>query len=152
VKTHLKQNTWHDVVYLAHKLEELVVRQMLECELALRDIARIRLAKHRMTVTRNNLTALQRRPDVLLDCFVTGIFSNLGLHFCEPDEYFLVREAVQRTSETIQRRCIRKEWIRERGTDELSGVCRDVTTFVVTWNTSLNTARNVTQNRSPTHL
>ena len=104
MKTHLKQNTWHDVVYLAHKLEELIVGQMLECELALCDIARIRLAKHRMTVTRNNLTALQRRPDVLLDCFVTSILPNLGLHLCEPDEHFLVREAVQRTSETIQRR------------------------------------------------
>ena len=121
-KTHLKQNTGYDVVYLTHKLEELVVRQMLERELALRDIARIRLAKYRMTVARNNLTSLQRRPNVLLDCFVTSILSNLGLHFCEPDEYFLIRETVQRSSETIQRRCIRKEWIRERGTDELSGV------------------------------
>ena len=121
--TYLKQDIWHNVVYLSHELEEFVVWHVLECKLALRDIARIRLAKHRMTITRNNLTALQCRPNVLLDCFVTGIFTNLPLHFCEPDEYFLVREAVQRTSETIQRRCVRKERIRERGTDELSGVC-----------------------------
>jgi hypothetical protein len=76
---------------------------MLERKLALCDITWVRLPKHRMTVTGNNLSALQRRPDILLDRFVAGILSNLFLHFCEPDKYFLVREAMQRTGKTIER-------------------------------------------------
>ena len=92
--THLKQNTWNDVVDLAYKLEEFVIRQMFERKLALCDIARVCLAEHRMAITRNNLAALQRRPDVLLDCFVAGIFSDLGLHFGEPYKHLLVRKAM----------------------------------------------------------
>ena len=83
--THLKQDTRDDIVDLADKLEELIIWQMLERKLALCDITWVRFAKHRMTVTGNNLPALQRRPDILLDCFVGGILSNLFLHFCEPD-------------------------------------------------------------------
>ena len=109
--THLKQNTWDDIVDLADELEEFVIRQVLECKLALCNITGIRLAKHRMAVAGNNLPALQRRPDVLLDRFVTGVLSNLGLHFREPDKDLLVREAMQRTGKAIERGRIRKEGI-----------------------------------------
>jgi len=92
--THLEQNSRDDVVDLTHKLEEFVIGQMFECKLALSDITRVCLAKYCMTITRNNLPTLQRRPDILLDCLVGGIFSNLGLHFGEPYKYLLVREAM----------------------------------------------------------
>jgi hypothetical protein len=109
--THLKQNIRDDIVDLANELEEFVIRQVLECKLALCDITRVRLAKHSMAVAGNNLPALQSRPDVLLDRFVTSILSNLGLHFREPDEDLLVREAMQRTSKAIERGRIGKEGI-----------------------------------------
>lgn len=92
--TYLEQNTRYNVVDLADKLEELVIRQMLERKLALRDITWVRLAKDCMAVARNNLSTLQRRPDVLLDSFVACILSNLGLHLCEPDKHLLVRKAM----------------------------------------------------------
>ena len=109
--THLEQNTGDDVVDLAYKLEEFVIRQMFERKLALCDIARVCLAEHCVAIARNNLAALQRGPDILLDCLVTGIFSDLGLHFGEPHKHLLVRKAVQRTSKTIKCGRIGKERI-----------------------------------------
>ena len=38
---HLKQNTKHDVVYLTHELKELVVRQVLESKIALRNVVHV---------------------------------------------------------------------------------------------------------------
>ncbi len=100
--THLKQNIGDDVVDLAYKLEEFVIRQMFQRKLALCDITRVCLTENRMTIARDNLAALQRGPDVLLDCLITGIFSDLGLHFSEPYKHLLVREAMQRTGKPIK--------------------------------------------------
>lgn len=104
--THLEQNTGYDVVDLAYKLEEFVIRQMFERKLALCDIARVCLAQHSMAIARDNLTALQRGPDILLDCLVTGIFSDLGLHFCEPYKHLLVREAMKRSGKAVECGCV----------------------------------------------
>ena len=38
------ENTWCNLVNLADELEHWVIGQMLECELALRDISRVSLA------------------------------------------------------------------------------------------------------------
>jgi hypothetical protein len=100
--THLEQNTGDDIVDLAYKLEEFVIRQMLERKLPLCDIARVCLAEHCMAIARDNLAALQRGPDILLDCLVTSIFSDLGLHFGEPYKHLLVREAMQRTGKAVK--------------------------------------------------
>jgi hypothetical protein len=102
VDTHLEQNTRDDVVDLAYKLEELVIRQVFERKLALCDIARVCLAEYCMAIARDNLATLQRGPDILLDCLVTGIFSDLGLHFCEPYKHLLVREAMKRTGKAVK--------------------------------------------------
>ena len=34
----------------------------------------------------NNLSVIQRGTRIRLDCFVTGILPDLGLHFCEPEK------------------------------------------------------------------
>jgi hypothetical protein len=102
VDTHLEQNTRDDVVDLAYKLEELVIRQVFERKLALCNIARVCLAEYCMAIARDNLATLQCRPDILLDCLVTGIFSDLGLHFCEPYKHLLVREAMERTGKAVK--------------------------------------------------
>ena len=100
--THLEQDIWNDVVDLAYKLEEFVIRQMFECKLALCDVTGVCLAEYRMAIARNHLAALQRRPDVLLDRFIAGIFTDLGLHFGEPYKHLLVRKTMQRTGEPIK--------------------------------------------------
>jgi hypothetical protein len=84
---------------------------MFKRKLALCDITGVCLAEHRMAIARNNLPALQRRPDVFLDCLIAGIFSDLGLHFGEPHKHLLVRKAMQRTSKTIKCGRIGKERI-----------------------------------------
>ena len=48
-----------------------------------------------MTVSRNNLATLERRPDVLLDGIVGGILTNLAAHLLEPDQDFLVGKSTK---------------------------------------------------------
>ena len=100
--THLEQDTRDDVVDLAYKLEEFVIRQVFQRKFSLCDVTWVCLAKHCMAIARNNLAALQRGPYILLDCLVTGILSDLGLHFCEPYKHLLVREAMQGTSKAVK--------------------------------------------------
>ena len=91
-----------------------------------------RLSQYRVAVTWDDLAAFESTPDVLLDGFIRGVLAQLRLHLRQPDQHFLVRETVQRPSETIQGGTVRKEWIRERRADELAGVGRDVTSFMIT--------------------
>ena len=65
---------------------------MLECKFALSGVSRVRLAEDGMPVAGNDLARLESGPDVFLDGFVGGVFADLGLHFAEPDEDFLVGE------------------------------------------------------------
>ena len=127
-----EQDIGHDLVHLRNELEHRVVRQVLERELALGGVARVRLAEDGVAVARDDLTTIQRRPDILLHSLISGILANLGLHPAEPDEHLLVRKAVERASETVQRGTEGEERIRERGADELAGVRGDVATLVIT--------------------
>ena len=56
------KNTWCDLVNLADELEHWVIGQVLECELALRDVSRVSLAQDCVTVARNDLTSVESRP------------------------------------------------------------------------------------------
>lgn len=85
-----------------------------------------------MAVTGDNLAAVESAPDVLLDGIVRRVLAQLGLHLRQPGQHFLVCEAMQRSGETIQGGTIRKEGIRECGSDELASVGGDVAPFVVT--------------------
>jgi hypothetical protein len=84
-----------------------------------------------VAITRDNLAGVEGTPDVLLDGVVGGVLAQLGLHLRQPDQHFLVRKAVQRPGEAIQRGTVREERIRECRADELAGVRGDVASLVV---------------------
>ena len=60
----------HDLVDLGNQLEEFIVGQMLEGELALAGVAGIGLTEHSVTVTGNDLAGLEGLPDVVLELFL----------------------------------------------------------------------------------
>ena len=127
----LEEDAGDDVVHLVDELEHLVVGQVLERELALRHVARVGLAEHRVAVAGHDLAALERRPDVLAHGVVRRVLADLGLHLAQPDEHLLVREAVEGARETVQGGAEREEGVGEGGADELAGVRRDVAALVV---------------------
>ena len=55
----LGQDTRSDLVHLAHELEHWVIWQLAECELPLRHISGIGLAKNGVSITRNNATTVE---------------------------------------------------------------------------------------------
>jgi hypothetical protein len=99
---------------------------VLERELALGGVPGVGLAQDSVAVSGNDLSALEGRPDVLLDGFIRGVLANLGLHLAQPQEHLLVCEPVERPSETIERRREREEGIRESRADKFTGVRGDV--------------------------
>jgi hypothetical protein len=54
------------------------------------------------------------------------------LHLAQPKKDFLIRETVKRTSKTVERCAEGEERVRKSGANEFTGVCRDITTFLVT--------------------
>ena len=112
---------------------------MLERELALRHITRIGLPEDGVTVTRDNLSAFEGRPDVLTDCLVGRVLANLGLHLAEPDKDLLVCETMKRASKAVQGGSKGEVGIRESGADELASVGGDVATFVVSMDREVET-------------
>jgi hypothetical protein len=127
----LKKDVGNKVVYLSHKLEELVVRQMLQGEFTLGGVTRVGLPENRMSITGNNLTTFKGGPDVFFDSLVRCILTDLCLHLAEPDKHFLIGKAVERTSEPVKGSSVGKERVRERRTDKFSSVCGNISTFVV---------------------
>ena len=65
-----------------------------------------------MAVARDDLTAFERIPDVVLDNFVRRRLASLLDHPLKPDEHLLVREAVQWPCKTVQRSTEGKEGVR----------------------------------------
>jgi len=55
-----------------------------------------------MSITWNDLTSLECRPEVVLDGLIAKIIANSSLHLGEPVQDFLVGETVERTSEAVQ--------------------------------------------------
>lgn len=54
-----------------------------------------------MPVARDDLATFECRPDIGFDGVVCGVFADLGLHFAEPEEDFLVGETVEGTGKTV---------------------------------------------------
>lgn len=127
----LEENFGDDLVDLANELEHVVVREVLERELALSGVARVGLAEDSMAVAGHDLATLEGRPDVLADGLVRGVGANLGLHLAQPKEHLLVCKTMERAGETVQGGAKREEGVREGGADKLAGVRGDIATFVV---------------------
>lgn len=125
----LQQNVWHDLVDLRDQLKHREVRQMLECELSLGDISWIGLSQNRMAIARHHSSRLEQRPNELFQLLVRHVGrSELFHHVGDEDQYFLVGQAVQRTGKTVDAGGERQVRIGKRGADQVSGVCRYVTT------------------------
>lgn len=127
----LEEDVGHELVQLADELEQLVVRQVLERELSLGLVSGVRLSEDGVSVTRDDLASVERLPDVLGHLVVRRVLANLLLHSGDPVEDLLVGESVQRSGETVEGGGHREERVRERGSDEVSGVGRDVSSLVV---------------------
>jgi hypothetical protein len=83
----LRQHAGHDLINGVHHLEELVVGQVLEGELALARVARVRLAQNRVPEARDDLARVQRLPGELRNgLFVDGLALGveLGLEVLDP--------------------------------------------------------------------
>lgn len=118
----LKEDVGHERVELADQLEKLVVRQVLERELSLGLVSRVGLPQNGVSVTRDDLTTVERLPNVLGDLLVRGVNADLVLHLCDPVEDLLVGEPVQGAGETVQGGGHREEGVREGRSDEVTSV------------------------------
>ena len=78
----LREDTRGDFVDLADQLEHWVVRKLLLGEFALGDVTGISLPQDGVTITWNNLSSLEGRPEVVGDGLVAQIVTNGLLHLC----------------------------------------------------------------------
>ena len=90
--TGLEEDIRDDLVDLTDQLEQWVLGEMLQGEFSLGSVSRIGLSENGVTVTWDDLSTLQCRPDVLCDLLVRGIFTDLRSHLLDPSEDFLVSE------------------------------------------------------------
>lgn len=127
----LGKNTGCDLVDLRNQLEHLVVREVLEGELALGDIARVSLAEHSVAVAGNDAAGLEGVPEVLGDVLVRKVAADGLLHLLQPVENLLVSKTVKGAGETVQASGEREHGGGEGGADEVGGVCGHVAALVV---------------------
>lgn len=113
------------------EVEQVVVRHVLEGKLTLSSVTGVSLSQNGMAVTGNNTTSVQSVPEVLLNVFLGDVGSNLGLNLKEPFQDLLVGTSVKGTGKTVKTSGKRKEGGGESGTNQVSGVGRNVTTLVV---------------------
>jgi len=127
----LSQDARSNVVDLADKLEHGVLREVLKSEFTLRDISWVSLAEDSVTVPWNNLASLEGGPEVVLDALVRDVISNLLFHRNKPVQDFLVGQAVERASKAVQASGKGQHGRAESGSNQVSGVGRDVPSLVV---------------------
>lgn len=125
------QDWRHNLVDVADELEQRVVGQMLEGELALASVARIGLAEDSVSVAGNDLSRLEGLPDEVLDFVLVGVVSELAAQLLQPHEDLLVGQAVQWAGETVHAGGERQVRIAESGSDEMDSVSADISALVV---------------------
>jgi hypothetical protein len=143
----LGQNTWSNLVNLADQLVHLVIlavfltvistyllgkkKNFYLGKFSLGHVTGISLAENSMSIPWNNLTGLERGPEVVLDGLITEIIANSSLHLGEPVQDFLVGETVERTSKTIETSGEGEHGRAESTADQVRSVGTDVTTLVI---------------------
>jgi hypothetical protein len=126
----LGQDTRGNVVDLADELEHGVIRKLLKSKLALRHVTGVSLPQDGVTVTRDDTASVQGGPEVVLNGLVAEVIADSLLHLSEPVQDFLVGQSVERTSKTVQTSGEGKHRGAESRSDQVSGVCRNVTTLL----------------------
>jgi len=127
-----QQDGRHHLVDLRDQFEHGKVRQVLECELSLGDISRVRLSKDRVSVAWDHLARLEGLPDEILHLVVGQVCADLFHQLGDEDEHLLVGQAVQRARQTVHPASEGEIRIRERAADQVDCVCTHVATLVVT--------------------
>lgn len=131
--TVLEEDVRDNGVELGDELEEGIGGEVLEGKLTLAGVTGIGLTEDGVTVTGDDLTGLEGGPDVLTDLIIgdlIGVTEGLT-HLHNPTEDLLVGETMKGTGETIEASGEGEVGIGEGGTDEVSGMSGDVTTFVI---------------------
>ena len=128
----LLQDARSNLEELRAELEQGVVGQVLEGELALAHVARVGLAQHGVAEARNDAARVEHVPAGLLDLLV-GVrrLANVLHHLGDEAEALLVGEAVERAGEAVHAGGEREVRVRECRADEVHGVRRDVAALVV---------------------
>lgn len=127
----LSENTWSNLVNLAHELEHRVLRQMLLSKRSLCHVAGVRLAENGMAISGYNLASFERGPEVISDGLIAEIIANGSLHLLKPEKYLLVGETVQGTGEAVETSRKREHGRAESASNQVSSVGTDVPTLVV---------------------
>lgn len=130
--TVLGEDAGRDLVDLGDELEEGVLRQVLQRELALRSVARIGLTQDGVTVAGHYLTGVERVPESGLHLVGSGVQrAYLLLELDYPAEHLLVGKAVQGAGKGGHTSGVREIRIGQSGTDETGGVRRGISSLVV---------------------
>ena len=127
----LGEHARHHLVQLRDELELGVVGQVLERELALARVPRVRLAQHGVAVPGHDAPRLERVPHKLRHALRGDIRPNVALDFVQPLEHLLVGEAVQRPGEPVHARGERGVRVGERRTHQVRRVRGHVASLVV---------------------
>ena len=128
----LGEDLGHDVVELGGELEERVVGEVLEGELALAGVPRVSLAEHGVAVSGDDLAGLEGLPDVVLDLLVGEAVTTTELlaEISDPLEDLLVGEAVEGTGETGETGRVGEVRVGEGGADQVGAVSGNVASLV----------------------
>jgi len=130
----LGEHVGHHLVHGGHDLEEGVLGQVLEAELALRGVARVGLAQHGVAVPGDDLAGVEGVPRELADGVVRdgqALLGELVLQVHHPAQHLLVGEAVQRAREAAHGRGEGQIGVGERGAHQASGVRGHIAALVV---------------------
>ena len=127
----LRQNTWSNVVNLAYELEHGVIWEMLEREFTLGHVSRVGLSEDGVAVSGDDLAGIEGIPEVLFDVLIGEVVTNRLLHGREPVQDLLVSKTVEGPSKTVQAGGKGEHRGAESGPDQVSGVGRDISSFLL---------------------
>ena len=133
--TQARKDRWHHIEYFPHNFYQIAVLYIVFRKLALCHKARIRLAQYRMAITRNYPTTGQGAFYIFADLFAGGFGCTQGFyHFLDPADYFLVGQAVERTSQSIQSSTERQIRVAQGRTYQMRRMRRSISPFMIGMN------------------
>lgn len=105
---------------------------MFLSKLPLAGVPGVSFPEHGVSVSRNDLSALERLPDEVLELVVGDAVADFLPKLLEPNQHFLVGQAVERACQTVETCGKGEEGVAEGGAHQVGGVGGDVAAFVIT--------------------
>ncbi len=128
----LHEDARGDLVDHVDQLEQRVIRQVLLAEFHLGGVAGVGLAQNGVTVTRNDLAAVEGIPEGLLELFLGGhLAAELGHEVLGPTEDLLVCQTVQRSGQTVDTSREAVVGVGQGRSDQVGGVGGNVAGLMV---------------------